>query len=84
MGLLSRKNWNPTQYWYSNGVRIAWWDRKIKAWTSYLIDAQRNQRTAAEYYANREQFEACEKLGHFDWDSDYETLQTAIKNESYG
>ena len=84
MRILDRKNWKPTDYWYTNGIRVMWWDRKIKAWTSYLMDAKKNQRTPAEYYANRTQVEACEDLGHFDWDSDYETLQTAIKNEQYG
>jgi len=84
MSLLDRKNFNQAEHWYTNGIRVVWWDRKIKAWTTYLIDAKKNQRSSTQYYANRWQFEACEKLGHFDWDSDYETLQTAIKDEQYG
>jgi len=84
MGLLNRKNWNRAQHWYTNGIRIAWWDRSIKSWTSYLIDAQNNQRTPAEYWPNRFQFEIAESDGYFSWDEDYETLKAAIRDNEYG
>lgn len=82
MSLLDRTNWDRQEQWYTNGTRIAWYDRRIRSWTSYLIDSNKYQRTAAQYYANRGQFEACEDQGHFD--DDRETLQEAINNESYG
>lgn len=84
MGLLNRKNWNRAQHWYTNGIRIVWWDRHVRSWTTYLVDAQNNQRTPAEYFANRTHFEEVEANGWFEWDNDYKTLKTAIKNEQWG
>jgi hypothetical protein len=83
MGLLDKKNWDAEMQWYTNGTRIAWYDKHIRAWTSYLIDGEMTayQRSEAQYYANRDQFEACEKLGHFD--DDKTLLAYNIENEIY-
>lgn len=84
MGLLDRSNYDAAEYWYTNGVRIVWWDRRIKSWTSYLIDSQGHQRTPAEYYANRTQFEQIEAKGWLDKHADEKTLKSAIRNDLWG
>lgn len=84
MSLLDRKNWSRDDHWYTNGVRIAWYDRSIRAWTTYLIDSNKNQRTPAEYMANRTQWNEIEAKGWMDRDSDSKTLQEAIDNDQWG
>jgi hypothetical protein len=84
MSLLDRDNYDKDEHWYTNGVRIAWWDRSIKSWTSYLIDSQGHQRTPAEYFANRTQFEEIEANGWLDKRDDEKTLRKAILNDQWG
>lgn len=80
--LLDRANWDEQEAWYTDGTRVAWWDRHIKMWTSYLIDHKGNQRTPAQYYSNRGQFELCEEQGHFE--DDARELREAIDAERWG
>jgi len=84
MGLLDRSNYDPNQQWYTNGIRIAWWDRRIKSWTTYLIDSRNHQRTPAEYFANKEQFDEVERMGWLEKRDDEKTLRKAILDDQWG
>jgi len=79
--LLHRSNWSEDDEWFSNGIRIAWYDRHERLWTSYLIDSKKNQRGPAAYHTNRNHFEHCERLGHFS--DDAKTLNKYIEDETY-
>lgn len=67
--LIDPCNYVAEDNWYRRDCRIVWFDRSQQLWTSYLIDDDMNQRSAAQYYASKEQFRECEKLGHFENDA---------------
>ena len=79
--LLTRTNWNKAQGWYSNGLRVAWFDKRTRSWITHLIDSGRHQVGEADYLANREQFLDCEASGYFDPLDDLATLN-ALLNEN--
>ena len=60
--LLDRKNWSEDENWYRVDDQIAWWDWRIKAWTTYMVTDDGHQNSDAQYYANKTQFLKCEKL----------------------
>lgn len=76
--LLHKSNWDADEQWYSNGTRVAWYDRKSRNWISYLIDSNGHQQGESSFYWDRSQLEACEDLGHFD--NDAETLAELVSD----
>ena len=68
MGLLNKANYDEDDRWFTNGVRIAWWDRSLKLWTSYIIDEKKNQRGETTYANNRDDFAVMEERGFFNDD----------------
>lgn len=82
MSLLDRKNFDADDRWYTNGTRIAWWDPQLKLWTSYLIDADKNQRSETTYANNRENWAEIDALGHFK--NDEQELADNIENDFWG
>ena len=82
MSLLDKKNFDADQRWYTNGTRIAWFDRSLKLWTSYLVDGDGNQRSETSYANNKANFAELEALGHFD--DDKQELADNIANDFWG
>lgn len=79
--LLNRENWNKAQGWYSNGVRVAWFDRRTRCWITHLIDGNRNQVGAADYFGHRDHFTDCERDGHFSPERDAAELNELLHGE---
>ena len=63
MSLLDRKNWDENENWYRVDDQIAWWDWRIKSWTTYMVSDSGHQKSDCAYYANKTQFHAVEKKG---------------------
>lgn len=82
--LLDKKNFDSDQRWYSNGVRIAWFDRSLKLWTSYLIDDAKNQRSETLYCNTRLDWEDMQRRGWFNIDKDREELAKNIDDDFWG
>ncbi len=66
MSILDKVNYEPKNYWYRLGNRIAWWDRYQKLWTTYLIDQNGNQKSDAEYAPRKSVFHELERRGLLD------------------
>jgi len=82
--LLDTCNFDEDQNWYSNGVRIAWFDRSLKLWTSYLIDDKGNQRSETTYVNNRQDWADMQKRGWFDIEKDRAELAKNIDDDFWG
>jgi hypothetical protein len=52
--LIDRRNWEPENYWFRQGMAIGWYDRGQRLWTVYRIDADGNQVSGTRYYAKAE------------------------------
>lgn len=63
MSILDKKNWDESEAWYRDDDQIAWYDKSIKSWTTYMVTDAGHQNSDAAYYANKKQFQECEKLG---------------------
>lgn len=48
--LLDPANYDKDESWYRAGDRIAWYDRRIKHWTTYTVSPEGHQLGGAEYY----------------------------------
>lgn len=82
--LLDKKNFCDAQRWYTNGVRIAWFDRSLKLWTSFLIDGDGNQRSETTYCNNRDDWANMQSRGWFDIDKDRAELAKNIDDDFWG
>lgn len=82
--LLDKKNFDAGDRWYTNGVRIAWFDRSLKLWTSYLIDEKKNQRSETLYVNNRDDWADMQSRGWFDIDKDRAELAQNIDDDFWG
>lgn len=45
-------SWDEDKAWYKHKDRVAFWDKHIKSWTTYLVDEDDNQVTPADYCPN--------------------------------
>lgn len=74
MSILDKAFYEKKHYWYRQGNRIAWWDRKLKLWTSYLINEKGSQISETDYANNKADFLEMEKDGFFDTGEHYYDL----------
>jgi hypothetical protein len=63
--LLDRDNWYADFNWYTDGVRIAWYDKHLKLWTTYLVDRQGNQVGDTNYFNNKTDWADAQRRGWF-------------------
>ena len=61
MSILDKANWVPAEHWYRKDDQIAWFDKRIGSWTTYMIDELGHQASDAEYYPNKKALQSAEK-----------------------
>ena len=47
--LIDKANWESDDAWYRVDNRIAWYDRRIRLWTTYTLDSRDYQDSIAQY-----------------------------------
>lgn len=43
MTMINRRNYDPVERWYKLGDVVAWYDRRARVWTSYVINEAGHQ-----------------------------------------
>ena len=78
MSLIRKENYDATNRWYTNGVRVVWWDRSTKNWITYIVSDGKYQQGPADYHPNKASFQECEALGHYNVLNDRDELRELL------